>query len=102
MNRLQKLIGRIRLKYRRSPTLLKCAVLTAIIMSIAALVVLKINLTAVRQDTEEKRQQAIVLEQENRQLKQKIAQLGTVKSLRQIATEELGLVDPDSEFFTTN
>lgn len=102
MNQLKKLCGRIRLKYRRGSTLLGCVVLTTILLSVAALVVLNLNLSAVRQDTEAQRQQAIVLEQENRRLRQKIAQLGSVKSLRQIATEELGLVDPDSEFFATH
>ena len=40
-----------------------------------------------------------LLEQENAELRQNIAQLGTEKSVRRIAREELGLVDPEATFF---
>ena len=39
------------------------------------------------------------LEQENAELRQNISQLGTEKSIRRIAAEELGLVDPEATFF---
>lgn len=97
---MKKLLSRIRLKYRRSSLLLKCVVLATIVLSGAALLALRLRLTGVRGEAEALRQQAVELERENRQLEQRIAELGTVKSLRQIAGEELGLVDPDSQFFT--
>lgn len=44
--------------------------------------------------TEEKRQQAAALEEENRALEEKKEALGSVDSVRDIAREELGYVDP--------
>ena len=38
-------------------------------------------------------------QEENQELSQKIDALGTKDSTRRIATEELGLVDPDAQFF---
>ena len=43
--------------------------------------------------------QAIQLEQENRALTEQIAELGTMDSIKCIASLKLGLVDPDSQFF---
>ena len=40
------------------------------------------------------------LEQENQMLTRYIAELGTVQSVKRIATLELGLIDPNSQFFT--
>ncbi len=90
---------RIRLVYRRSSTLLKCAVLAVIVLSTVALLALSITIGQTRQDAEDLRSQAARLEQENRELTQAIAQVGTVQSIKRIAMEELGLVDPDSEIF---
>ena len=90
---------RIRLVYRRSSTLLKCAVLAVIVLSTAALLTIHFTIGQTRQETEALRQQAARLEQENRQLTEAIAEVGTVQSIKRIAMEELGLVDPDSRFF---
>ena len=43
--------------------------------------------------------QAAVLEQQNEELRQDIEALGTADSIREIAREELGLVDPDTIIF---
>ena len=40
--------------------------------------------------------QAAVMEQENAELADRIGMLGSVASFRQIAAEELGLVDPET------
>jgi len=90
---------RIRLVYRRSSTLLKCAVLAVIVLSTVALLAIHFSIGQTRQDTQNLRQQAARLEQENRELTESIAQVGTVQSIKRIAMEKLGLVDPDSEFF---
>ncbi|MBQ6839356.1 MAG: cell division protein FtsL [Oscillospiraceae bacterium] len=90
---------RIRLVYRRSSTLLKCAVLAVIVLSTVALLAIHVAIGQTRQDAEALRSQAARLEKENRQLTQAIAEVGTVQSIKRIAMEELGLVDPDSEFF---
>lgn len=89
----------IRLVYRRSSTLLKCVVLATIVLSIAALIVLRISIQTTTDQQADLQQQAAQLEQENRRLTQYIAELGTVESVKRIATLELGLVDPNSQFF---
>ncbi len=91
---------RIRLVYRRSSPLLKCVVLAAIVLSTAALLTLHFSIRQSRQQTDELRAQAAQLEQENRELSQNIALIGTVQSIKRIAMEELDLVDPEAEFFT--
>lgn len=91
--------SRIRLVYRRSSTLLKCVVLASILFSTAALLTLGISLQKTRQQTETLRGQAVQIQEENRQLSENIDELGTMDSVKRIASEELGLVDPDSEFF---
>ena len=89
----------IRLVYRRSSTLVKCVVLAAIILSTAALVILRASIQTAQDRQQDLQQQAAQLEQDNRMLTQYIAELGTVQSVKRIATQELGLVDPDSQFF---
>lgn len=90
---------RIRLVYRRSSTLLKCAVLAVIVLSTVALLTIHLAIGQARQDGDALREQAARLEQENRELTEAIAEIGTVQSIKRIAMEELGLVDPESEFF---
>lgn len=89
----------IRLVYRRSSLLVKCVVLAAILLSTVALVTLRMTAQEAQAKTNELRQQAAVLEQENQQLTQNVAELDTVQGVRRIATEILGLVDPDTVFF---
>jgi len=92
--------GRIRLVYRRSSTLLKCAVLTAIVLSTVAMVTLRTSIRQEQEKSEALRTQAAGLEQANSQLHEDIDQLGTVQGIKDIANEKLGLVDPDAIFFT--
>ena len=68
---------RIRLKYRRSSTLVKCMVLAMVVVCTAAL-----------------------LEQENKALERSIAQLGSVQSVIELAGELLDLVDPNTVILT--
>ena len=91
--------SRIRLVYRRSSPLLKCVVLAAIVLATAALLTIHFSIRQTRQQTDALRAQAARLEQENRELKEYIAQAGTVQSIKRIAMEELDLVDPEAEFF---
>ena len=92
-------LGRIRLVYRRASPLLKCVVLAAIVLCTAALLILRGSIRQARKDTDALRTEAALLEQENRELEKSIAELGTIKSIKRIAGEELGLVDPDTVFF---
>lgn len=90
----------IRIVFRRTSPLMKCVVLTAIVACAVALIALRVNIQQSRQRQADLQQQAIQLVQENKALTQNIAKLGTEESIRRIAETELGLVDPDSQFFT--
>lgn len=92
-------LSRIRLVYRRSSTLVKCVVLAALLLSTLALMVLRHAILQAEQQAEDLRQQAAILEQENRDLSRSIAQLGTVQSVTELAGKLLGLVDPDTVIF---
>lgn len=91
---------RIQLVYQRSSLLLKLLILTTILVSAAALVALRMALVNYHQQSQVLQAQAVQLQQENEQLTQQIAQLGTKASIRRIATEELGLMDPNALFFS--
>ena len=90
----------IRVVYRRSSILVKSVVLATLVLSILALIVLRISIQSNQGQQADLQQQAAALEQENRALTKQIAELGTVESVKRIATLELGLVDPNSQFFT--
>lgn len=90
----------IRLIYRRSAPLTKCVVLVAIVLSTLALITLRISIQSEQAQQKKLELQAAQLQQENYELTRQIAELGTVESVKRIATLELGLVDPDSQFFT--
>lgn len=90
----------IRLVYRRSSVLVKSVVLATLVVSVLALVILRISIQTQKSQQAELEYKAAVLEQENRALAKQIAELGTVESVKRIATLQLGLVDPDSQFFT--
>lgn len=92
---------RIRLVYRRSSLFLKILVLVTILASTAALVALRVTVSDYQQQKQALQMQAVALQQENQELTERIAELGTKDSIRRIATEELGLVSPGSKFFNT-
>lgn len=93
-------LHRIKLVYRRSSTLLKCVVLAAIVLSIAALITLRICLVEAQARNEELRSQAAQMEADNKELKEDISEVGSQEGIEKIAQEELGLVKPDASFFT--
>ena len=68
----------------------------AVVLSMAALLTLHGAIDASRRDTEELRQQAMALEQEQALLEQYTWEKGTVREVIRIAMERLGLVEPDS------
>lgn len=99
MNKTKNPLSRIRLVYRRSSPLLKCVVMAAIVLSTVAILTLRASILGLQSSTDRLRQEAAGLEQENQTLEKSIAELGTVQSIKRIAREKLGLVDPDSIFF---
>lgn len=91
--------SRIRLVYRRSSTLLKCVVLGTIVLATAALLTLHFSIRKNQQTLQQLQSQAAQTQMENEELSQRIEEVGTVHSIKRIAEEELGLVEPDAEFF---
>ena len=92
-------LRQIRLVYRRSSTAVKCMVIAALVAGTAALLFLRGAIIRAEQQKEELRQQAAVLEQENKKLETAIGRLGTVQSVTELAESLLGLVDPDTVIF---
>ena len=99
MAKKKGLLSRVRLVYRHSPLLLKCAVLVTIVLSTAALTILRVGISQYQDQTDLFRAQAAQLQQENSCLEESIQQLGTVEGVKRIAKEELGLVDPGTVFY---
>ena len=93
-------LRRIRLVYRRSSNTLKIVVIAALVLGTLSLLMLRGAIVRMEQKTEELRQQAAVLEQENEKLEKSISQLGTVQSVTELAEQLLGLVDPNTVIFS--
>ena len=96
MKRLLAKLKRIRFVYRRSSNFTKTVVMSAIVLSVAALVALSISIHAANVRIEELEDQAIQLEQEGNTLQDKIGALGTAESIWDIAREIFGYVFPDT------
>ena len=62
----------------------------------AALVALRWVHNGIQTETQRKTEQAAAMEGENADLQEKIDNIGSVQSIRQIAQDELGLADPDT------
>ena len=96
MANLSSFLSRFQLQYRRTPTLNKVVVAAAIVLSSLTLVSLRLAHWETKDRLAELTQQIAAQEQSNDALRQDIADLGTTDSIREIAREELGLVDPDT------
>lgn len=92
----------VRLIVRPSPRKLKILFAVLILACAAALGALSIVRSQIRQQTQAALDQAGALEQENAKLVEKQENLGSKTSIKEIAREELGLVDPDTILFDPN
>ena len=95
----KKFFRPVRVVFRRSSTTLKIFLIAALPISTVTLLTLRGMLLAENEKAEQLRQQAIALEQENEKLTRRNAMLGSVESVKELATELLGLVDPDTVIF---
>ena len=86
----------VKLRLRSTPRSVKIVLIVAILFATAALIALRMAITDLDNRTEDLRNKAAALEQENRDLQENIGILGSVQSIIQIARDELGLVDPDT------
>lgn len=99
MTKKKNFFSRFRIVYRHSPLLLKCAVLAAIVVSIAALTVIRINIDQAKAQTDAARVQAAQTEREIEKTQQLIQEKDTVEGSKNIAKEKLGLVEQDTVFY---
>ena len=68
-------------------------------VSAAALIALRVSMVNYQQQSKLLQAQIVELQMKNQELTEKIAELGSKESIRRIAMEELGLVDPEAQFF---
>ena len=99
MKKLATILSRIQFGRRRSSNATKLVVAVSIVLCMVALITLRLSMNDVQNRTEKLYNRAAALEQENSSLENKIANLGTVQSVMEIAKEELGLVQPDTVIF---
>ena len=99
MARKKNIFSRIRIVYRHSPLMLKCVLLAAIVFSTVALIALRMGIGEYRAQTDKLRDQAAQVELENQELEEDIQNKDSVEGIKDIAEEELGLVDPDTVIF---
>jgi cell division protein FtsB len=101
MAKLKEYFNRIRFVYRRTSNITKVIVIVAIVLCMTTLIALRFSMAALENRTEDLRRRAGMLEEANSALEQKIDELGSVKSVVEIAEEELGLVQPDAVVIQT-
>lgn len=79
---------------RWAGVLTKVVILTALVLSTAAVLYLMKDYRDTQAETAMLEQQAAQISADNQKLIENINQLGSEESVRQIARDELGLVDP--------
>ncbi len=100
MAKRKSIFRRIKLVYKRSSNVTKIVVLLAIVLSTATLLILGAAIREANAREEKARQEAAALEQQKEDLKDKIDDLGSIEGIKDIAKDELGLVDPDTVVMT--
>lgn len=78
---------------------IKLAVLLVIIVSTAALLVTYVYISNLKEANRDLQQQAQALEEENRHLKDYIDHKDTDEGTKDVATGELGMIDPDTVIY---
>lgn len=96
MRKILNALRRIRLVPHRSRPVTKMMILCAVVLSTLALLTLRAAIVASEDRIDALQKQALTLEEENQNLEQRIDRLDTEEGIRQIAEEELGLVDPNT------
>lgn len=96
MAKIQRFLRKFQLQYCTAHPLTKAVMAAAILLSTITLVSLRMGRMDAQQRLADLQKQAVQVQQENEELSQRISQLGTITSIRQIAAEELGMVDPDT------
>ena len=92
----------IRFVVRPGPRKLKIVLIALILACMAALITVGVVRGRIRQQTQAALDQAAALEQENADLAEKKENLGSSSSIKEIAKEELDLVDPNTIIIEPN
>ena len=90
---------RFRLVFHRSSLLTKTVVLATLALATAALLAVTLGIRSAKSAEAQSRAQAAQLERENAELEENIQQSGSVEIHKEIAEQELGLVDPNTVIF---
>ena len=93
---MEKTKKKVKVHYRPAPTALKIVVCLFILFSMAALAALGWVHIGIQKQTQKLTQEAAQAENQRDELQEKIESLDSVESVRDIAQEELGLVDPNT------
>ena len=93
---MEKTKKKVKVHYRPAPTMLKILVCLLILSSMVALAALGWVHLGIQKRTQELKQEAAQAENQRDELQQKIENLDSVEGIRQIAQEELDLVDPNT------
>ncbi len=88
MATIKEFLSRIRLIYRRTGNVTKIAAAAAIVLCMATLIGLHLSMTALENRTEDMRQKAGLLEEANRELEDKIEELGCDAEIAAVSTLE--------------
>ncbi|MBO5867316.1 MAG: hypothetical protein J6Q54_00215 [Oscillospiraceae bacterium] len=96
----KKKAPKVRLVFQKSSPWLKIAIIALVLVCTITLVALTIGIGISKANTEAMRQEALELEQDNDRLSQEVNEFGTIQSIKRLAEKLLGLVDPDTVFFT--
>lgn len=96
MSKIQDLLNNYTLVYQPTSPLLKAVVTATIALCTVTLIALRLTQWEHEQELALLHTQAAAMEQDNAELSERIEALGTVESYRQIAAEQLGLVDPET------
>lgn len=99
MEKLIRLLSRVRIKFRRSTSLTKTVVLSAVVLSLAALLTLRLTIDATQAKADALKDEAAQLEQENKDLEDKVDSLGSADGVEDIAKDE-GMVGENDIIIT--
>ncbi len=101
MDQKRNPLKNVKVELRPSPLVLKILLTLLIVFSMAALTALRWVHLDLQEQTQGLLAEAAAVEYANSQLEEKIAGLGSVQSITDIAKEELGLVDPNTIIIDT-
>jgi len=96
MKKRKNPLKNVQVVVRSSPKVLKVVLILVIVLSIAALGTLRLVHIGIQNEIQDLKKEAADFEHANSELDQKIQDPDSVQSVKDIAKEELGLVEPDT------